>query len=134
MILSSENEARMTSLMVETLATGTGTAARLPDRPSAGKTGTTQDFRDAWFVGYSADLTCGVWIGNDDNSSMHHAVGGGVPARIFRQFMMQAEAGVPAKPLPGARIEAAPETAQTTDQKKQPDDITKLLDRLFGGA
>ena len=68
----------MTRLMVETVTTGTGKAARLEERPTAGKTGTTQDFRDAWFVGFTADLVCGVWIGNDDNAPMVKATGGGV--------------------------------------------------------
>ena len=65
----------MTRLMSEVTATGTGKAARLDDRPTAGKTGTTQDFHDAWFVGFTADLVCGVWIGNDNNSPMIKATG-----------------------------------------------------------
>ena len=63
------------------MKTGTGRAARLGDRPSGGKTGTTQDYRDAWFVGFTADYVCGVWIGNDDNSSMRKATGGCLPAQ-----------------------------------------------------
>jgi membrane peptidoglycan carboxypeptidase len=73
--------------MQEVTATGTGRAARLEDRPTAGKTGTTQDFRDAWFVGFTADLVCGVWIGNDNNAPMRKATGGTLPARIFHSFM-----------------------------------------------
>ncbi len=99
--MSPENAAAMTGLMVETVSTGTGKAARLDERPSAGKTGTTQDFHDAWFVGFSADLVCGVWIGNDNNAPMKHATGGGLPARIFKNFMETAEVGVPVKPLVG---------------------------------
>ena len=72
-IVSEENTREMTQLMVATVTSGTGKAARLDERPSAGKTGTTQDFRDAWFVGFTADLVCGVWIGNDDNAPMVHA-------------------------------------------------------------
>jgi penicillin-binding protein 1A len=97
--MSEDNAARMASLMVETVTTGTGKSARLDDRPSAGKTGTTQDFRDAWFVGFSSDLVCGVWIGNDDNHAMKHATGGGLPARIFKSFMTTAETGLPSRPL-----------------------------------
>ena len=74
----------------------------LDDRPSAGKTGTTQDFHDAWFVGFTADLVCGVWIGNDDNAPMVHATGGGLPAHIFKSFMEAAERDLPVKPLAGA--------------------------------
>ena len=68
--MSANDNMQMTRLMSEVTATGTGKAARLDDRPTAGKTGTTQDFHDAWFVGFTADLVCGVWIGNDDNSPM----------------------------------------------------------------
>jgi penicillin-binding protein 1A len=128
-VMSPANDAAMIGLMVETVATGTGKAARLDDRPSAGKTGTTQDFHDAWFVGFSADLVCGVWIGNDDNEPMKHATGGGLPAHIFKNFMEAAEAGLPAKPLPGTR------PIVTTDAKTpadQTDGFTQFLDSLLG--
>ena len=92
-IVSEENTREMTQLMVATVTSGTGKAARLDERPSAGKTGTTQDFRDAWFVGFTADLVCGVWIGNDDNAPMVHATGGGLPAHMFKAFMESAETG-----------------------------------------
>jgi len=68
---------------------GTGTAARLPV-PTFGKTGTTSDYRDAWFFGFAQDLVVGVWVGNDDNRPMPGVSGGGVPARIWRSFMAQA--------------------------------------------
>ena len=68
---------------------GTGTAARLPV-PTFGKTGTTQDYRDAWFFGFAQDLVVGVWVGNDDNSPMPGVAGGGIPARIWRSFMAEA--------------------------------------------
>ena len=107
---------------------GTGMGAALAGHEAGGKTGTTQDFHDAWFVGFSADLVCGVWIGNDDNASMRHATGGGLPAHIFKAFMESAEAGLPARPLAGAAPAAAAE-APPTDQ---PDDFSKFLDGLFG--
>lgn len=77
---------------------GTGRAARLP-QANFGKTGTTQDSRDALFVGYANGLVVGVWIGNDDNSPLHGAAGGGIPARIWRDFMLQASgrAAAPAR-------------------------------------
>ncbi|MBM3952597.1 MAG: PBP1A family penicillin-binding protein [Rhodospirillales bacterium] len=77
---------------------GTGRAARL-DRDAAGKTGTTQNFRDAWFVGFTADLVAGVWMGNDDASPMKNVTGGGPPARLWRDFMLEAHRGLPPKPL-----------------------------------
>jgi penicillin-binding protein 1A len=144
--MSAENNARMTSLLVETVSSGTGKAAKLADRPSAGKTGTTQDFHDAWFVGFTADLVCGVWIGNDNNSPMAHAVGGGLPAHIFKHFMETAEAGLPSKPLSGAAAPSTstpdvtspattePSVAQSNPPRKQPDDIGRLIDRIFGGT
>ncbi len=103
-VMSALQNQEMTRLMVETVTTGTGRSARLADRPTAGKTGTTQDFHDAWFVGFTADLVTGVWIGNDDNAPMVKATGGTLPARIFHGFMAAAEAGLPVKPLPGASV------------------------------
>jgi penicillin-binding protein 1A len=131
-IIAPRDAAEMTGLMVETVSTGTGKAARLGDRPSAGKTGTTQDFHDAWFVGFSADMICGVWIGNDDNTSMRHATGGGLPAHIFKTFMESTETGLPARPLVGATPVAA--TAAATDEPPSTDqsDFDKFLDGLFG--
>jgi penicillin-binding protein 1A len=105
-VMSPENAAEMTRLMVETVTSGTGKAARLDERPSAGKTGTTQDFRDAWFVGFTADYVCGVWIGNDNNAPMVHATGGTLPARVFKGFMESAERGLRVRPL--RSIELAP--------------------------
>lgn len=133
-VMSAANDAALTSLMVETVTTGTGRAAKLSDRPSAGKTGTTQDFRDAWFVGFSADLVCGVWIGNDDNSPMAHATGGALPARVFKSFMEEAERGFPPKPLPGVvAANAHREVASTpTKRLQQEDDLSRLIRDLFG--
>jgi penicillin-binding protein 1A len=129
-VVAPANVAAMTSLMVETVTTGTGKAARLDDRPSAGKTGTTQDFHDAWFVGFSADMVCGVWIGNDDNAPMRHATGGGLPARIFKNFMETAEAGLPARPLAGqAQPAAATDTAAPEGDSSS---LSDFLDSLFG--
>src|SRR5262249_39058509 len=78
---------------------GTGKAAAI-GRPAAGKTGTTSDFHDALFVGYTADLVAGVWFGNDDNSPMVKVTGGLLPARAWHDFMTVALKGVPARPLP----------------------------------
>ena len=77
---------------------GTGRAARLP-QPNFGKTGTSQDNRDALFVGYANDLVVGIWIGNDDNSPLQGISGGGLPARMWRDFMTQAS-GQKAAPRP----------------------------------
>jgi len=79
---------------------GTGTRARL-DRPAAGKTGTSQDYRDGWFIGYTADLVTGVWMGNDDGSKTKSLTGGGLPASVWRDAMLAAHNGVVARALPG---------------------------------
>jgi len=71
------------------IANGTGRAA-WPDQRAAGKTGTSQGFRDAWFIGYAGDLVTGVWVGNDDFSPMKRITGGGLPARLWRAFMVDA--------------------------------------------
>ncbi len=86
----SPGHARALDLMLRgVIADGTGRAA-WPGRRAAGKTGTSQDFRDAWFIGYSGDLVTGVWVGNDDFTPMKRVTGGGLPARLWRAFMIDA--------------------------------------------
>ncbi|WP_209002022.1 transglycosylase domain-containing protein [Stappia albiluteola] len=91
----------MNRMMAETLSTGTGRAAELEGRPAAGKTGTSQDFRDGWFIGYTGQLTTAVWIGNDDNSPTKRATGGSLPARIWKDVMVAGHDGLPVSALPG---------------------------------
>jgi penicillin-binding protein 1A len=131
-VVAAENLVEMTRLMTEVMASGTGRGAKLSDRPSAGKTGTSQEFRDAWFVGFSADLVCGIWIGNDDDTAMNHATGGTLPARIFKAFMEDAEAGLPAKPLIGQTIAAEAPPAEKKPENK--DDLGELIDSLLNGT
>jgi penicillin-binding protein 1A len=137
--MSAENAAEVVSMMMEVVATGTGRAARLDERPSAGKTGTTQDFRDAWFVGFTADLVTGGWVGNDDNSSMVHSTGGVLPAHVFHTFMEDAEKGAPVKPLPAiaalavAQAPSGAAPAAAADDKP-PATIEDILNRLAGTA
>ncbi len=88
----------MTELMTGVMTRGTGKGAAL-DRPAAGKTGTTQDSRDALFVGFTADLVAGVWLGNDDNTPMNKVAGGTLPAQTWKTFMLAASKGMPARPL-----------------------------------
>ncbi len=140
-VMSAGDNIQMTRMMLEVTATGTGKAARLAERPTAGKTGTTQDFRDAWFVGFTADLVCGVWIGNDNNRPMLKATGGTLPARIFHVFMSDAEQGLPVTPLAGTTLMASAEPAADQaqpvapkDEKSKPDTLEKLLNGLFGGT
>ena len=140
-VMSPQDNAAMTRLMHETVATGTGKAAKLGERPVAGKTGTTQDFHDAWFIGFTADLVCGVWVGNDDATAMKHATGGGLPTHIFQDFMTGAEQNLPIRPLAGAAIAAnlpattaaAPDTTTHKPEDKKPGTIESILNGLFGG-
>ncbi len=100
-VVDAQQVQRMNEMLSEVIRSGTGKAARPGDRPAAGKTGTTQDYRDGWFVGYTADLVAGVWIGNDDNTPMRRGGGGDVPARIWRQFIIEASKDMPVRPLRG---------------------------------
>jgi penicillin-binding protein 1A len=93
--------AMMNAMMRETLLTGTAHKADLPGWPAAGKTGTSQDFRDAWFIGYTGHLVTGVWLGNDDASPTRRTTGGGLPVEIWSRFMKFAHEGVPVAGLPG---------------------------------
>jgi len=91
----------MNVMLVETLVRGTGKRAILDNWPAGGKTGTSQDFRDAWFAGFTANLTTVVWLGNDDSSPTNRASGGNLPAQIWKDFMVEAHQGVPVANLPG---------------------------------
>lgn len=99
--ISRRAAADLTGMLAETVAHGTGHKAAL-DRPVAGKTGTSQNYRDAWFAGYTADLVAVVWVGNDNGAAMRKVTGGGLPAEIFHGFMMAAHKGLPRRALIGA--------------------------------
>jgi penicillin-binding protein 1A len=98
----------MNAMMRETLLTGTGRKADVPGWEAAGKTGTTQDFRDAWFVGYTSRLVASVWLGNDDNAPMKRVSGGGLPSEIWGRFMRAALQGQQPGPLPGGMWRTQP--------------------------
>jgi penicillin-binding protein 1A len=109
-VVSPELEGELNDMLAGVIDHGTGRAAILP-RPAAGKTGTTQDYRDAWFVGYTADLVAGVWFGNDDDTPMRKVIGGSVPAQTWRNFMLAATRSMPVRPLPSAPPPVALATA-----------------------
>ncbi len=101
-IIEARYVAMMNSMMAETLTIGTAHKATLPGWPAAGKTGTSQDFRDAWFIGYTAHLVTGVWLGNDDGTPSKHVTGGSLPVEVWSRFMRGAHQGVAVASLPGA--------------------------------
>jgi penicillin-binding protein 1A len=136
-VIAPQHLGAMNDMLNAALVSGTGRRAGLPRHPAAGKTGTTQDFRDAWFVGYTAHLAGGVWIGNDNGKAMNRVMGGNLPARLWREVMQQAHAGLEPKPLPGtaekpvrpppAMVEApapsAPPMAQAAANAPKPERI-----------
>src|ERR1043165_3284999 len=110
-VIDERYAAMMNQMMQETLSTGTARKASLPGYPAAGKTGTSQDYRDAWFIGYTGHLVAGVWLRNDDNSATKNRTGGAIPADIWSGFMTAAHRGLPNADLPGMAgrtIDAAP--------------------------
>ncbi|HUN95268.1 MAG TPA: penicillin-binding protein 1A [Bradyrhizobium sp.] len=99
-VIDPRNVAMMNTMMEETLLSGTARKGEIPGWTAAGKTGTSQDFRDAWFIGYTPYLITGVWLGNDDNSPTKKATGGGLPVEVWARFMRAAHQGVPVAALP----------------------------------
>jgi penicillin-binding protein 1A len=91
-VVAPEDAAAMRHMLEAVVARGTGRAAAVPGRVVAGKTGTTQDFRDAWFVGFTGSLVLGVWLGNDNATPMEEVSGGSLPARLFHDIAEQAAA------------------------------------------
>lgn len=93
--------ASLNRMMRETLVNGTAKKAEIPGQYAAGKTGTTQEHRDAWFAGYTPHLVAAIWVGNDDGDPMKKVSGSGLPAEVWAEFMRAAHKGVPAHLLPG---------------------------------
>jgi penicillin-binding protein 1A len=119
-VIEPRNVAMMDRMMEETLISGTARKAEIPGWTAAGKTGTSQDFRDAWFIGYTANLVTGVWLGNDDNSPTKKATGGGLPVEVWTRFMRIAHQGVPAAALPNSQLGPVSNLAQIASQISAP--------------
>ncbi len=99
-VVESDIVGMMNAMLEQTVENGTARKAAI-DRPSAGKTGTSQDFRDAWFIGYTTDYVTGIWFGNDDGHPMKTISGGSLPVRAWKSYMTVAEKSLPVLPLPG---------------------------------
>ena len=97
-ILDASTVRTMTKMMEETIKTGTGKKAKI-NRPAAGKTGTSQSLRDAWFVGFTSNIVVGVWFGNDDDSPMEEITGGTAPALLWSEFMKKAHLNIQPRAL-----------------------------------
>jgi penicillin-binding protein 1A len=118
-IITPRHVGEINKMMKAVMIEGSGRKANF-DRPLGGKTGTSQSFRDGWFVGYSADLVAGVWMGNDNEKPMKNVSGSGLPAILWGQIMKKAHENLPPKPLPG---EEAPAVVER---------VKGFFERLFG--
>jgi penicillin-binding protein 1A len=103
------NASMMVNMLKGVIDHGTGGRAAF-DRPAAGKTGTSQNYRDAWFIGFTPDYIAGVWVGNDDDKPMEKVAGGGMPATIWRGFMVAAHQGLPVRDFDWLLPDPVPET------------------------
>jgi penicillin-binding protein 1A len=138
-VIAPQHLQQMTDMMVAVVEEGTGKGANF-GRPAAGKTGTTQDYRDAWFIGFTADYVAGVWLGNDDGTPLNKITGGTLPTQLWRNVMVAAHEGLPVRPLPGlsAGEEAAlpSEPVTPAEQPVEDDDSiwSGLVKMLRGGS
>jgi penicillin-binding protein 1A len=127
-VIEPETAGAMNRMLSEAMRTGTGKSAALAGRPAAGKTGTTQDFKDAWFVGYTGQLITGVWVGNDAAQPMKKITGGTIPAAIWKTFMEAATAKDPVMALPGTDVvDSTPQVATNEGTSA----FDQLLSSLF---
>lgn len=99
-VISDTAAKELTWMMTQVIQAGTGGRAALGARPVAGKTGTTSEARDAWFIGFTADYVAGVWMGYDNNTPLKGVTGGGLPAEIWHEVMTRVEDGLPITELP----------------------------------
>jgi len=100
-VLSEQAASYMNSMLVQVPERGTGRRAALPNIRSAGKTGTTQSYRDAWYVGFTGNYVAAVWLGNDDYRPTREMTGGSLPAMVWQRFMIYAHQNIELKPIPG---------------------------------
>ncbi|HLY06031.1 MAG TPA: PBP1A family penicillin-binding protein [Rhizomicrobium sp.] len=118
-VIASSVNRDLTMMLYGVVTQGTGRSAALPGREAAGKTGTTQDYRDAWFVGFTPDYVTSVWVGNDNNAPMRNVTGGTLPAAIWKDVMVVAERGLPAKALDKSSSEPPVDTETETASTDQ---------------
>jgi len=122
-VIASHVDRDLTAMLYGVVTGGTGMNAALWDHEAAGKTGTTQDYHDAWFVGFTADYVAGVWVGNDDSSPMRGVTGGTLPAQIWKDVMKAAEKNLPARPL-----DRSPPESLTGEESLLPSGVPATID------
>lgn len=127
-VVSQYDIGAMNDMLRTVVRSGTGRRARLGGHDIAGKTGTSQDYRDAWFIGYSSYLVAGVWVGNDDNSPTGRVTGGNIPAMIWRDVMSQAHRGLKVASLPNGQYRAQDDLAFGNGG------FLSALEQIFGGG
>jgi penicillin-binding protein 1A len=127
-IIADHVDKDLVAMMYGVVTSGTGRSASLTAHEAAGKTGTTQDYHDAWFVGFTTDYVASVWVGNDDSSPMKTVTGGTLPAAIWHDVMTVAEKGLPSTPLaksePQAPVDDSALDASMSDTETTGDDET----------
>jgi penicillin-binding protein 1A len=128
-VISQQVAQDMIKMMNSVVENGTGKRAQLEGIPTAGKTGTTNNWRDAWFVGYTGNLVGAVWMGNDDYSSTKHMTGGSLPAGIWHNIMTYAHQGIELRQLPGLAVPQHPAVVAATSAKGSDDPRPVLLTR-----
>ncbi|GHB26698.1 penicillin-binding protein [Pseudovibrio japonicus] len=106
-VIRGDKLSEINTMMAQTIYSGTGKRALLAGRPAGGKTGTTQGYKDAWFIGYTNSLTTAVWLGNDNNKPMKKVSGGTLPAEIWAWTMEKEHQSIPIARLPGVPINLA---------------------------
>ncbi len=137
-VISKGASEQLIYMMSQVVESGSGQRAKLQGRPVAGKTGTTNSAKDAWFIGFTADYVAGVWMGYDDNTPLRGVTGGGLPAEIWRETMMRVHDGLEVRPLPMVTPVApqpyVPPRDPNTPQKTPGNNaIENLLLQLLGG-
>ena len=119
-------------MLKRTVEKGTGKNAKI-ERPVAGKTGTSQSLRDAWFIGFSSHMVAGVWFGNDDDSPMSDITGGTAPANLWKEFMTRAHIDLPVKTLSNLEYKPKVNKQKTVEIKKKKEEnvFQKIIDNLI---
>ena len=135
-VVQESSAAQLIWMMRKVVTEGTGKRAALADREVAGKTGTSQSARDAWFLGFSADYVTGVWMGYDDNTPLSGVTGSGLPAEIWQETMKRVHEGLPARPLPMREpvpvTKPVPQSPQVIQNKTRRKEVEDTLRRILG--